>query len=107
MVRHIGTDLPRGVTGAASAESFIEVTGADVHKASTLASLIDRLAVDRTDVAAFGDQHNDLDMLRWAGTGYAMGNAQPKVLDAADAVVPTNANDGVAATIEAWLNDLS
>jgi len=99
----IGAHLPNGVTGAASAESFIEVTGADVHKASTLAALTDRLGVNADAVAAFGDQHNDLDMLRWAGTGYAMGNAQPKVLDAADVVVPDNARDGVATTIESWL----
>jgi Cof subfamily protein (haloacid dehalogenase superfamily) len=100
---HIGVHLPQEVEGAASADSFIEVTGANVHKASTLAVLTARLGIDAKDVAAFGDQHNDLDMLRWAGTGYAMGNAQPKVLAVADTVLPTNAEDGVATAIESWL----
>jgi hydroxymethylpyrimidine pyrophosphatase-like HAD family hydrolase len=44
---------------------------------------------------------NDLPMLRWAGTAYAMGNAHPDVLAAADHVAPTNDDDGVAETLVA------
>jgi hydroxymethylpyrimidine pyrophosphatase-like HAD family hydrolase len=40
-------------------------------------------------------------MLAWAGTAYAMANGHPSVLDVADAVAPSNDEDGVAATLEA------
>ena len=42
-------------------------------------------------------------MLRWAGTGVAVANAHPDVLAAADAVTASNADDGVAAYLEALL----
>ena len=46
------------------------------------------LGVDAADVIAFGDMPNDLPMLAWAGTSYAMANAHPTVLEAADHVAP-------------------
>ena len=45
-----------------------------------------QLGVDAADVVAFGDMPNDLEMLRWAGHGVAMGNAHPALLDVADEV---------------------
>ena len=45
---------------------------------------------------AFGDMPNDLPMLGWAGTPYAMANAHPTVLAAADHVAPGHDEDGVA-----------
>ena len=44
---------------------------------------------------------NDLAMLRWAGTAYAMANAHPDVLAAVDRVAPPNDEDGVARVLEA------
>ena len=58
------------------------------------------LGVDAADAVAFGDMPNDLDMLRWAGVGLAVANAHQLVIDAADAVVGTNIDDGVAAHLE-------
>ena len=55
---------------------------------------------------AFGDQHNDLEMLTWAGTGIAMGNAHPDVVAAASLVAAPNTEDGVAQVIEALLRRL-
>ena len=49
------------------------------------------LGVDAADVVAFGDMPNDLEMLRWAGHGVAMGNAHPALLDVADEVTASNA----------------
>ena len=43
---------------------------------------------------------NDVAMLEWAGTSYAMGNAHPLALAAADHVAPRNDEDGVAAVLE-------
>ena len=65
-------------------------------KAAALARVCDRLGVAAADVVAFGDMPNDLPMLAWAGTSYAMANAHPSVLEAVDHVAPSNDEDGVA-----------
>ena len=52
------------------------------------------------DTMAFGDGSNDLSMIRAAGTGVAMANADQALKDAADYVTDTNDNDGVAKAIE-------
>lgn len=52
------------------------------------------------EVVAFGDMPNDVEMLRWAGTSYAMGNAHPDVLAAASGRTVANNEDGVAVVIE-------
>ena len=43
---------------------------------------------------------NDVPMLEWAGTAYAMGNAHPLAKAAADRVAPRNDEDGVAQVLE-------
>jgi len=79
-----------------SVGTLLEISAAGVTKASTLALLCDRLGVDAADVWAFGDMPNDLPMLTWAGTAYAMANAHPTVVACADHLAPSNDDDGVA-----------
>ena len=50
-------------------------------------------------VWAFGDMPNDLPMLGWAGTAFAVANAHPDVLALAEHTVPANDEDGVARTL--------
>ncbi|WP_034648871.1 HAD family hydrolase [Cellulomonas sp. HZM] len=77
-----------------------EISATDVTKAATL----QRLAADRgirsEHVWAFGDAPNDLPMLRWARTSFAVANAFPEVLAAASHSCPSNAEDGVAQVLE-------
>lgn len=80
---------------------LIEVSAPGVDKATTLELLCDERGITADEVVAFGDARNDLPMLVWAGTGVAMGDAHPAVIEAADAVCPTNADDGVADWLEA------
>jgi hydroxymethylpyrimidine pyrophosphatase-like HAD family hydrolase len=76
------------------------MSAAGVTKASTLELLCAELGVGREDVVAFGDMPNDVAMLEWAGTAYAMGNAHPLAKAAADRVAPPNDEDGVAQVLE-------
>lgn len=78
---------------------LLEISAAGVTKAATLARVCDELGIAAADVVAFGDMPNDIPMLRWAGRGYAMGNADPSVLEVADAVAPSNDDDGVAGVL--------
>lgn len=81
---------------------LVEVSPRGVTKATGLAEVARRYGVPATDVVAFGDMPNDLEMLRWVGHGVAMGNAHPALLDVADEVTATNAEDGLALVLERW-----
>ena len=83
-----------------SVGALVEISAAGVTKATTLALLCDELGVRADEVVAFGDMPNDLAMLEWAGTSYAMANGHPSVRELAGRVAPTNEDDGVAATLE-------
>lgn len=79
---------------------LVEVSAPGVDKATTLALLCDERGIPPERVVAFGDARNDLAMLTWAGTGVAMGDAHPSIIEAADDVTGTNADDGVATWLE-------
>lgn len=66
--------------------------------------LCERLGVPPADTAAFGDASNDVELMRLAGFSVAMRHATPDVLACANAIAPSNADDGVARVIEDWLD---
>lgn len=81
---------------------LVEISPWRVTKATGLAAVADDLGIAAADVLAFGDMPNDLQMLRWAGHGVAMGNAHPAVLAAADEVTAGHGQDGLAVVLERW-----
>ena len=85
-----------------SSDGLLEISAADVSKASGLASLAAERGVAAAEVVAFGDMPNDLPMLSWAGLGVAVANAHPEVLAVADEVTASNDDDGVAAVLDRW-----
>ena len=82
--------------------AWLDLAPDGVSKASALAEVADRLGVDQADVLALGDGRNDIEMLRWAGRGVAMGQAPHEVQAAADDVTETVHADGVAAELSRW-----
>ena len=80
-------------------DHLMEISALGVTKGGALAALCARLGVDAAEVVAFGDMPNDIPMLQWAGTSYAVGNAHPSVRPAATYVAPRNTEDGVAETL--------
>ncbi len=91
-----GTDYVVGWT------AWLDLSPVGVSKASGLAQVAERLGVDRSDVLAIGDGRNDVEMLRWAGRGVAMGQAVEEVQEAADAVTDTVYDDGVVAELDRY-----
>ncbi len=89
------------------ADCLLEISAIGVSKATTLARLCEQRGITAAEVVAFGDQPNDLAMLRWAGQAYAMGNAHPDVLAAVDRRIGTVDEDGVAVVLEQLLSELS
>jgi len=82
--------------------AWLDLAPSGVTKASGLESVASRLGVARSKVLAIGDGRNDLEMLRWAGRGVAMGNAPIEVQDAADDVTETVERDGVVMELARW-----
>jgi Cof subfamily protein (haloacid dehalogenase superfamily) len=86
-----------------SKPNYLEVIPIGVNKANALAQATRELGIELSQVAAIGDGLNDVEMLREAGIGIAMGNASIAVKSAADWVTGTNDEDGVAQAVEALL----
>lgn len=85
--------------------SSLELSPAGVDKGSGLLDLCRVLGIPISEAIAVGDADNDLPMIRAAGLGVAMGNANDHVLAAAGAVVGTNDADGCAEAIDRFLLD--
>jgi HAD superfamily hydrolase (TIGR01484 family) len=79
-----------------SVPGLVEISAVGVTKGWRLREVCAALGVDAADVVAFGDMPNDLDMMGWAGTSYAMANGHASVRAAATHVAPANDEDGVA-----------
>ena len=86
---------------AGPADVDLNVPGHD--KADGLRRLAERWGIDLADAVAFGDNHNDLEMLREVGLPVAMSNARPAVLEAADRIAPPNTADGVLDVLDELL----
>jgi Cof subfamily protein (haloacid dehalogenase superfamily) len=85
---------------------YVEVGSLEGTKASALGFLCERWAIEPERVLAFGDADNDIDMLRFAGHGVAVGGMTGEVREAADEVVPSVDEDGVAGYVETLLRGL-
>jgi Cof subfamily protein (haloacid dehalogenase superfamily) len=83
-----------------SESGLLEISATGVSKATTLARLCEQQGIDAADVVAFGDMPNDLPMLAWAGTSYAVEGAHPDVLAAVSRRAPAAEDDGVAQVLE-------
>lgn len=94
-----GTDYVVGWT------AWMDLSPIGVSKASGLAVVGAELGVDAADVLAIGDGRNDVEMLRWAGRGVAMGQAVQEVHDAADDSTLGVDEDGAAVELSRWFPD--
>jgi len=92
-----------GVRPTMSGVPFVEISAAEVSKATTLDLLATDRGISRHEVVVLGDSLNDAEMIQWAGLGVAMANADPEVQALADEVAPANTDDGVAWVIERLL----
>lgn len=88
------------VTTILSEGIFLEIIGPGVGKDRGLCRVADMMGVERSCVVAIGDSMNDIHMIRWAGTGVAVENAEAAVRQAADLIVASNAEYGVRQCIE-------
>jgi hydroxymethylpyrimidine pyrophosphatase-like HAD family hydrolase len=101
LARHLGLD---GVTYFVGWSAWLDIAPAGVNKATALAEVAAGLGVSAADVLAFGDGRNDIEMLRWAGRGVAIGDAPAEVQDAADDVTEPFADGGPVLELRRWFD---
>ncbi len=82
-----------------SRPKFIEITNSQAHKGNALLWLAQSLGIEVDEVMAIGDSQNDITMIKMAGFGVAVANASQEVQAAADHVVASHHDDGVAQAI--------
>lgn len=78
----------------------VDIIAADGGKVEGMRAFLLRFDCAREECIAFGDQHNDVEMLRFAGMGVAMGNGTAAAKEAADHVTSSVDDDGVARALE-------
>lgn len=85
-----------------SKPTYIEISHSSVSKKTAIDVLLKHFYtnISMKNVLAFGDNYNDIEMLKAVGLGVAVANAIDEVLQIADKIADTNQNDGVAKTIQ-------
>ncbi|HZI26493.1 MAG TPA: HAD hydrolase family protein, partial [Chryseolinea sp.] len=80
--------------------TYLEIAPKIISKASALELLLTELyKIPMSDVLAFGDNYNDMDLLRSVGLGIAVGNARQEVKEVAKEITLDSKQDGVAHAI--------
>ncbi len=93
-----------GVSYAVGWTAWLDIAPDGVTKASALDMLRERTGVAREATVAVGDGRNDVEMLRWAALGVAMGGADDVTQAAADLVTGSVHDDGVVPVLQALLH---
>jgi Cof subfamily protein (haloacid dehalogenase superfamily) len=93
--------LPDELYTAVSRDGLAMIMHKEATKSNALAELARNWDISRSEILAFGDDVNDLDLLEYVGVSVAMGNALPQVKAVADYVCGDNENDGIGK----WLKE--
>ena len=84
--------------------AILEIVSKGIQKAKGVKEIANYLSIDQQDVIAFGDEHNDLELLDYAGWGVAMANGTDQLKGIANDVTPlSNQEDGLAVYLEKLL----
>ncbi|HFM7591606.1 TPA: Cof-type HAD-IIB family hydrolase [Enterococcus faecium] len=84
--------------------AILEIVSKGIQKAKGVQEIANYLSIDQKDVIAFGDEHNDLELLDYAGWGVAMANGTDQLKGIANDVTPlSNQEDGLAVYLEKLL----
>ena len=92
----------RDIFVTSSVKSSIEFTKAGTDKGSALMGMCKYLNISESETMALGDAGNDIPMLKAAGYGIAMQNADTNTKESADFVTKSNTEDGVSFAIKKY-----
>jgi len=95
--------LPISINSVFSEDTFLEILPQGSSKGAALEFVAQHLGIPLSEIIAVGDNLNDLEMIRTAGLGVAMGNAPPELRAHAGYVTSTNDEGGLAEVIERFI----
>ena len=85
---------------------YFEFTAKNIDKAKALDTVLKPLDIKADEVIAFGDGHNDISIIQYAGIGVAMENAVSELKEAADEITLSNEQDGIAESLLKHISNL-
>ena len=88
---------------ARSSRILLEIMNQGIRKGAAISQLCDYYHIVPEDTLSFGDNYNDLDMLKTTGMAYVMGNAPKEIKGMIHNVTDDNNHDGIAAVLESLL----
>lgn len=92
---HILTNILKNCVASRWCPQFIDVNAKGISKQIGMEQFFNRYGLSAETSMAFGDGGNDIEMLKTAGIGVAMGNAGDNVKSVADFVTGTTEEDGI------------
>lgn len=99
-MNRISAEFPQCECLSFTGEIWRRFANKSADKVTALKKISERLGINAENIASFGDDFNDIGMLKYCGTGIAMGNAVEEAKRAAGVICGTNDNDGLAEFIE-------
>lgn len=93
----------KGLTVVQSAPTLMDIMNEDVSKGKAIEALASIFNISTDEIMAMGDNDNDVEMIRTAGVGVAMGNARDAVKAVADDIAVHHEEDGVAWALEKYV----
>ena len=103
--RAIAAEIPDCETLSFRGEIWRRFARKAATKVNAIKHICGHYGVSRENVAAFGDDLNDMGLIVYCGVGVAMGNALTEVKSAARFVTASNDEDGIAMFLDKWAGD--
>ena len=95
-------NISSSIIGYRSKPTYLEIAPIEVSKETAIKELLSYKYsnISFSNITAFGDNYNDIEMLKSVGIGVAVANAKKEILNIADAITDSNKKDGVAIFLE-------
>jgi len=105
LVNHINTNHQNEIIGYRSKPTYLEIAPKNISKKTAIELLLkfNYPNYSLENVMAFGDNYNDIDMLKAVKIGVAVANAKKEVLAIADKITESNIDDGIAIFLEKYI----
>lgn len=98
----LATEFPEEVHLYRSKTTYLEIAPKSISKFTAIRLLLDNhFQLETKDTIAFGDNYNDVEMIKGVGMGIAVANAREEVLKVANSVTEAGIQDGVAKSLKA------
>ena len=96
--------FPNDISLYRSKPTYIEIANKTISKETAIIKLLETVYPSHSlsNIVAYGDNYNDMEMLRSVGLGVAVKNAKEEVLAIADEITERNIDDGVALSIQKY-----